>query len=326
MTKTFRLTGLLIVMVLLYTSLFACSINTHSKNVNREMLAFAPQTKSMTYNPIQKNEELSLTFYCDSKCFIHEESEIKAVRIVNKNTVISAKIKSIEINDEPITSISDVDIFLGSLLLSFETQQVELLDAYLEFEYSDNEKIKRYIGDISFLLQWKESAENEPEYAIISGGVSGSAKEDQDLIHLTGIILQSHADTELVVTDVDFGISTIGVDRDNIRVFSDNEYNSQIAPAITDHKLDTIIPNAYDIPVGEIATECMFNVPKGETWIYLPFKIKDKSAPPIFLIPVKLIYKSEGKEYETIISEVTLFTQFFHENTEIEQFFSGTSQ
>ncbi|MDR0596696.1 MAG: hypothetical protein LBG50_04070 [Clostridiales Family XIII bacterium] len=291
-----------------------------------DVIAFAPTTCSLEYKAGDSLEKgaLELTFYCGSNCFIKDSSKIESVELVNDSYTVPAKVDKIDISEVPVAQIDGRDIFLGTLGIGFDRTNHELLDAGILITRTDGTQIERYIGDYSFAVNNRAVGERDALFAMVSKGVIGSEPDEanRDRLKMTGLIIQAEAETKLKITDIDFGISTVGINPKEIRVFDADTYNSQIKPRLDEGKLGEVIENAYNIQTGEAASACDIDIPSGEQWIYVPFEVKSESAPPIFQTAVNLTYEAGGKSMSYAIPATHLFGQAFHDEDEILGFFN----
>lgn len=262
----------------------------------------------------------TLTFYTKSKTILFDDvSKIDKAYISLNEENIDIQVDEISFDGEnPLMEIDGEKIYIGKV----ESHIKKLSRGYFDkcniiFYMKSGEELTYSIGDIVY----QDVDSNTPSdfYVTFAEGVMFS-KNEEPIIN--GVVLRFEVPETLTISEIDFGIPTIGLDVSNIKIFNENEYNSKFITHADENTLDKILPNAYTEKITDvISNKCNIEIPMGISYVYIPFtkKSADQPQPERLYANIKVLI--DGNQYNMWATSFPFYSATYHSETEIENLF-----
>ncbi len=145
---------------------------------------------------------------------------------------------------------------------------------------------------------------SDTEYTAISSFACGGivAINDDDRIENYGIIMHCYVEEEITITQVGFGLESIGVDASRCQVYTPEEYGDTIMDAIDNNTLDEYVENAYQIhTVDSVDITAEITLEPGEYYLYLPMVELEDNDQTIDIATLCVQYTNQSGESKNFV-------------------------
>ena len=287
--------------------------------------------RSQNFSPIVIPYSYSFTDQHDGKgeinikCFIDKADG----KYSNKQNYASMEIVSgeqrfradwadeIQIQIESPLKWHGIELYSFLLPISFFLSSgVEMPDAYLEIKWINGTTDQLYLGDISFKLVNLSGSYDSP---ITSAWLNPVGRiGSNDVYELAALCLELDSTTEIVLTDIDLGLSRYGIDFQNIHYYHDQDIQ------IIRQKLDQkTIFDDYDICLKNVTSDKIttktgnLTIPAGKSLIILPLTTSTKGL-SVNETGLILTFMADDQFFNAVISQKKLFDQVSFSESALE--------
>ena len=289
-----------VVLAMIAVCLFAsCSVNDSEEYVSSSQNAvFIPFQYAIDEEVFDAGLVINTCFFTeDAKDEIANCDKIVNASLITADTEIPITVLESYISDESI-NVNNRDFYSG--YLTFEIDEfIEINEGVvtMNVEFKGGEVEEYLIGEM-IIERTINSDENKIEVAMI---YPVPCMDDNGLLLINDLFIVCVASEPIKINEINFGFEDIGIDSDNIEVFSAEEFETLIADSVDNLALDSIIDGAYEERVKPSVSECEIDLEKGMHYIYLPLtQGTDEQIEPIRMIAnIKYNDVQGEKEYFT---------------------------
>ena len=305
----------IIVSLTLILCLAACA-----DNLNDDTTAIVAQANSFNYD-IEYGETYEIEFHyfttLTEAAILRDE--ITTSKITNGNDEMEVQILDDEIAWDTRTKKDGKEVYAGRFLMEIRPNEYkEIKNANLIIEYSDGTQFKSYLGDFAFCIdETKENDECLP-YMNIAVMMAVPSSNAYGGLSVNAVIIECDVLEEVDLIQIDFGLSSIGIDGDRVKCFTGADINN-VEAHIDEHSLDKIISNAYNKIIQKSNTSCHVHLSQGRNCIFVPLTYESDETPQVSRLFSTLQLHSKDKDVSYTIFSNKLYTIFSYEPGEIEE-------